>query len=99
MKELLTVENGFKVPVGSYAYNGFGSRPVSGSSGWIRAGLGLPARITRPPRFRPVRENDVKAPSEMYALGDARIQKWPNGWIIGEFAYTGGPVFWNRAIM
>jgi prepilin-type N-terminal cleavage/methylation domain-containing protein len=35
--------NGYAVPGASYAYNGFGSRPSSGSSGWLRAGLGLSA--------------------------------------------------------
>src|SRR5215813_7953920 len=60
------VGNGYYVPGASYAYNGRGSSPAGGPSGWIRAGLGLSAWIGGPVGFRPVRETDIKAPSEMY---------------------------------
>ena len=72
---------------GSYAYNGWGSEPASGSSGWIHAGLGLPAFIGIAP-YRPVRESDVKSPSNLYAIGDSRISIGPNGVIFGAFDYS-----------
>jgi prepilin-type processing-associated H-X9-DG protein len=30
----------------------------------------------------------------MYAIGDAPIKKWPNGWVIGENNYDGA-YFWK----
>jgi prepilin-type N-terminal cleavage/methylation domain-containing protein len=85
---------------GSYAYNGGGSSPSSGTFGWIRAGLGW--LYISPPSsassYKPVRESDVRAPADLYALGDARIQKWANGWIIGEFLYLEATLLENREV-
>jgi len=93
------IQIGFKVPGGSYAYNGSGSSPKAGPSGWIRAGLGLPAFTTAgSSSFRAVKESDVKAPSDLYALGDARIEKWPNGWMIGPFDYEGSHFWMTKKI-
>jgi prepilin-type processing-associated H-X9-DG protein len=39
-------------------------------------------------RVRPVRESDVKVPSDMYALGDAPVDYWYDlQWTMGEFGY------------
>jgi prepilin-type N-terminal cleavage/methylation domain-containing protein/prepilin-type processing-associated H-X9-DG protein len=87
--------NGVVDAGGSYAYNGMGADGILGMSGWIRAGLGQPAclGIGSPWANRPVRESDVKSPADLYALGDARVSTWPNGWVIGLFDYE--PVLYN----
>ncbi len=79
------VPTGFEWPGGDYAYNGLGREPSSGPSGWSRLGLG-PA-VIGPNPWRPVRDSDIKAPADLYAIGDSRVVTWPNGWIIGPWEY------------
>jgi prepilin-type N-terminal cleavage/methylation domain-containing protein/prepilin-type processing-associated H-X9-DG protein len=87
----LGTDNGFRSALGSYAYNGYGSRfaePHQGLGGFAarRTGSVLPTP--------PVRESDIKAPSEMFALGDAVMStKTMNGVIGGEWVYLGGDVW------
>jgi len=54
--------------------------------GWIRAGLEEPAWVG-PGGYRPVLDSDVKSPASLYAIGDARVSVWPNGWIVGDCEY------------
>jgi prepilin-type N-terminal cleavage/methylation domain-containing protein/prepilin-type processing-associated H-X9-DG protein len=60
------------VAFGSYSYNSYGSRPENGSGpGEKPRGLGgVAGGFLRHP---PVREADIREPSQMYALGDARL--------------------------
>jgi prepilin-type N-terminal cleavage/methylation domain-containing protein len=60
-------------PCGSYAYNAAGGRnPVLGPSGLISPGLGFDVYAGQPLE-QPVRENDVRAPADLYAFGDAPL--------------------------
>ncbi|HZR20711.1 MAG TPA: type II secretion system protein [Verrucomicrobiae bacterium] len=65
------------VPLGSYAYNSMGADGGIGPSGWIRAGLGQPVWVGFP--FRPVRDSDIKSPSDLYAIGDSRVSVYGTG--------------------
>jgi hypothetical protein len=81
--------NGWFIPMGAYSYNGWGASPASGPNGWIRAGLGFPCFGTANGASRLVRESDVKAPSGLYAVGDAQLlSRWPNGWSGGQSDYS-----------
>jgi prepilin-type N-terminal cleavage/methylation domain-containing protein/prepilin-type processing-associated H-X9-DG protein len=70
---------------GSYAYNNLGADPFANANGTFRTGLGG--------LFRQLRESEIQSPSEMYAIGDAPIKQWPNGWLIGESQYDSA-YFW-----
>ncbi len=70
---------GVHLPCGSYAYNALGRRlPFAGPSGWVGAGIGF-TLIDGQPAQLPVRENDVKAPADLYVLGDALVGMCPWG--------------------
>ena len=77
--------NGFEWPGGDYAYNGAGRSPTVLNGNWIRAGLGPSVIATG--NHRPVRDSDVRAPADLYAIGDSRVTVWANGWIIGPWTY------------
>jgi prepilin-type N-terminal cleavage/methylation domain-containing protein/prepilin-type processing-associated H-X9-DG protein len=81
------VPRGFAWPGGAYAYNGLGRRPTFFNSAWIRLGLGQSVIGSDNP-CRPVRDNDIKAPADLYAIGDSRVTTWPNTWIIGPWEYN-----------
>lgn len=83
---------GFFVPFGSYAYNGFGavvniSASHRGLGGWV-----VP-QVSNFEGTRPIKESQVVAPSEMYALGDSRIEREMDGktTIGGPWIYHGAP--------
>ena len=60
-------------PCGSYAYNAAGRRrPSLGPSGLISAGLGHTVYGGRALE-QPVREADVSAPADLYAVGDSPL--------------------------
>ena len=73
-----TVNNGGQLtavyaPCGSYAYNFMGrGDPVPGSSWPGSRGLGFSMNAGQPVG-QPVRENDVKAPADLYVFGDAPL--------------------------
>ncbi len=73
---------------GSYSYNlgdpdrGLSGPAAPGPTATVNA-TGMPL-----PRWAYGTESDVKAPSDMYAIGDAVVLKWLNGWIIGEDPYS-----------
>ncbi|HRI13849.1 MAG TPA: prepilin-type N-terminal cleavage/methylation domain-containing protein [Verrucomicrobiota bacterium] len=72
--------------LGSYAYNGLGATGVSSTYGMVPGGLG-PLRA-RDSIWGPIRESAVKRPSDMFALGDAKLLGiWPNGWRGGDWQY------------
>jgi prepilin-type N-terminal cleavage/methylation domain-containing protein/prepilin-type processing-associated H-X9-DG protein len=79
--------DGFRGPGGDYAYNGLGRNPLVGASGWSRLGLGPIVIASSVPSiwstWRPVRDSDIKAPADLYAIGDSKVVTWANGWIIG----------------
>ena len=64
-------------------------------TGFFRTGLGGHG-ASNPQRTVQLRESEVVSPSEMYALGDAPIRQWPNGWFIGESCYEPA-YFWSRS--
>ncbi len=66
---------GVGLSLGSYAYNAAGSEAVSYVSAdpQPHAGLGLINFADSATRTPLVRESDVRAPADMYALGDARL--------------------------
>ncbi len=79
---------------GSYAYNSMGvDGTFNAAGGWIRAGLGEPAWIGSG-GYRPVLDSNIKSPADLYAIGDARVTVWPNGWIIGDAWYP-SPVLYS----
>jgi prepilin-type N-terminal cleavage/methylation domain-containing protein len=80
--------DGFALPLGSYAYNGFGA--IQQFSG-IHRGLGgfvvpSPSNLDG---SRPIKDSEVAAPSVMFALGDARV--YHNTFMQS----TGGPWIYN----
>jgi prepilin-type N-terminal cleavage/methylation domain-containing protein len=64
--------DGFSLPVGSYAYNGFGAilAPTARHRGL--GGFVVPAGSNFD-ASRPIKDTEVASPSEMFALGDARV--------------------------
>ena len=64
--------------------------PFDSNSSFVAGGGSYAYNLGEVP-YRPwtgfLSDSDVKAPSDMYVLGDALTMKWPNGWIIGEFNY------------
>jgi prepilin-type N-terminal cleavage/methylation domain-containing protein len=72
---------------GSYAYNL--GEPGPGLSGPLVPSTTAAPTAGGPPQFRYAfpSENDIKAPADMFAIGDALTLKWGNGWIIGEGPY------------
>jgi prepilin-type N-terminal cleavage/methylation domain-containing protein/prepilin-type processing-associated H-X9-DG protein len=77
----------FGEAMGSYAYNGTGSNPTTLAYTTRRqpgSGLGLVHFYSNPDYSPPVREEDVKAPSDMYAIGDAKLLT------VWSTKYTGG---------
>ena len=86
------VPNGFKVGGGDYAYNGQGRSPLYGNGGknWARLGLGL--NVVGNEYHRLVRDSDIKAPADLYAIGDSKVVQWGNGWIIGPWEYYPSPL-------
>ena len=88
------VADGFTVPGGDYAYNGLGSSPTNHNNNWIRRGLG--PKIIGNSGDRPVRDSDVKAPADLYAIGDSKVVQYgTNGWIIGPWEYYPFPTLWD----
>jgi prepilin-type N-terminal cleavage/methylation domain-containing protein/prepilin-type processing-associated H-X9-DG protein len=76
---------------GCYAYNSDFNRFIRGNAGEpiLSRGLGY-VLVIEGSRLRPVRESDVKVPSDMYALGDAPVDYWYDlKWWAGEFGYPG----------
>jgi len=74
--------SGFSAAYGSYAYNGGGSSPSR-----ERMGLGwfqMANVVDTLPRVRP---EDIVSPSEMYAVGDSRVETQPNGKAAGDWCY------------
>jgi prepilin-type N-terminal cleavage/methylation domain-containing protein/prepilin-type processing-associated H-X9-DG protein len=83
--------------MGSYSYNSGGSDPLLGGGiGWTqitRGGLGgFQAFETTDDHIAWMTESQISAPSNMYALGDSKLDRWPNGYIGGPFSYW--PAFW-----
>lgn len=82
---------------GSYGYNWVGTTSVTLDPNWAKPlpggrdytlGLGWTYQfdyvttVQFPP---PIRESQVKAPSEMFAIGDSRTKRWPGtGMVFGE---------------
>ena len=82
--------SGFKEPLGDYAYNGLGSSPTNLISNSIR-GLGP---IVPNSGVRPVRDSNVKAPADLYAIGDSQVVQLSDGWIIiGPWIYFPVPSY------
>jgi prepilin-type processing-associated H-X9-DG protein len=44
--------------------------------------------VIEPEPWRTVRDSDIKAPADLYAIGDSRVVTWGNGWIIGPWEYA-----------
>ncbi len=83
-------------PCGSYAYNAAGRRQlVSGASSSISPGLGFAVFAGRPME-QPVREDEVKAPADLYALGDAPLCTAP--WGAAPRLSLGGAADYNSLI-
>jgi prepilin-type N-terminal cleavage/methylation domain-containing protein len=62
---------GFSFPLGSYAYNGFGAlQPQAYHRGLGGYMFGDPSNFSG---SRPIKDSDVRAPSEMFAVGDAGL--------------------------
>jgi prepilin-type N-terminal cleavage/methylation domain-containing protein/prepilin-type processing-associated H-X9-DG protein len=74
--------------LGSYSYNAYGSGAIGTGNppGWRRIGLGGLWFANGPTMA--VGESDIKAPSDMYALGDVNLLvTWFNGWKGGNWQY------------
>jgi prepilin-type N-terminal cleavage/methylation domain-containing protein/prepilin-type processing-associated H-X9-DG protein len=80
------VANGFTAPGGDYSYNGPGRSPTYFNNNWIRLGLG--PQVIGNGDHRPVRDSDIRAPADLYAIGDSKVVQWPNGWLIGVWEYN-----------
>jgi prepilin-type processing-associated H-X9-DG protein len=87
------VGDGIAIGGGSYAYNHLGSDPV-GAQDFARVWTGL-GGWNKGNGEVALKETDVKSPSDMYAIGDAQIVQWQNGWIIGQNTYDTA-LFWKR---
>jgi len=80
-------------PCGSYAYNATGrGDPVPGSSWSDSRGLGLSMNAGQP-IGQPIRENDVKAPADLYVFGDAPLAT--GAWGTGATISLGGAADYN----
>ena len=66
-------------PIGSYAYNGFGTGPTAelGLGGWATELLG------QGPDIRLVSASKVASPSDMFAIGESRVLRYtvPSAWV------------------
>jgi prepilin-type N-terminal cleavage/methylation domain-containing protein/prepilin-type processing-associated H-X9-DG protein len=81
---------GFQAAFGGYAYNGLGG-PGNALVGLARRGLGDFAS-TYPTMYAVaplVKEADVKAPSEMFAIGDSVIRRLSTSQLVGDWIYAG----------
>ena len=81
---------GFQPAFGGYAYNGLGG-PGNALIGLTRRGLGDFASSFIPNAIAPlIKEADVKAPSEMFAIGDSVLRpvSFLNG-VAGDWIYSG----------
>lgn len=73
------VLSGVYAPCGSYAYNAAGRRnPALGPCGLVSAGLGFSISDGKSVE-QPIRESDVSAPADLYAIGDAPLALAPWG--------------------
>jgi prepilin-type N-terminal cleavage/methylation domain-containing protein/prepilin-type processing-associated H-X9-DG protein len=82
------IGDGTLIPAtGSYAYNSMGSDGGIGPGGWMRAGLGQSVSLNNDWPYRPVREEDVKSPANLYAIGDSRVVAFPD-WLAGLANYN-----------
>src|ERR1051325_1043613 len=82
--------SGFQAAFGGYAYNGLGG-PGNALVGLARRGLGDFAS-TYPTMYAVaplVKEADVVAPSEMFAIGDSVIRRLSTGQLVGDWIYAG----------
>jgi type II secretory pathway pseudopilin PulG len=81
-------------PGGSYAYNGRGQIHWREGDPYRCFGLGDnydPFAVSPWGRLPPIRQQDVRAPSDMYAMGDAPVEHWYDlNWNMGETGYWGG---------
>lgn len=84
----------YAVPLGSYGYNANGVKPAYSSLGlagkYTKAGKEFDPAFDDPENSA-IHESDVKAPSEMYALGDANLV-WLTPIIIQAFYRTNAPI-------
>jgi prepilin-type processing-associated H-X9-DG protein len=70
--------NSIALAMGSYAYNADGANAaVDTATGMFPGGLGSKHNSVTPPGWGPISESAVKAPSDMYAVGDAKIMQFP----------------------
>jgi prepilin-type N-terminal cleavage/methylation domain-containing protein/prepilin-type processing-associated H-X9-DG protein len=84
------------VALGAYAYNGFGAAAVTTTDRVLNGGLGPPHSTGTP--WPAVRDTDVKAPSDMFALGDSKLLDiWPNGTKGGDWQYPGA-YWWDKTL-